>query len=136
MAASCYGVDDKGGEMKLMRFMFIIVPIFVGSQDVRDATFVQKDYDWLVENRQGCVLEIRENEINFEEQWMRFPATGVQMSSREDARIPIEALQPPFWAEVSFYGRDNRVFIRSIRFLMHMTYDEKGHTIGEYRNKE
>ncbi len=136
MAASCCGVDAKGGHMKLMRFIFIIVPIFIGSQNARDAALLQKDYDWLVENRQGCVLEIRKNEINFEEQWMRFPATGVQISSREDARIPIGVPQLPFWAEVSFYGKDNRVFIRSIRFLMQMTYDEAGHITGEFQEEE
>jgi len=122
--------------MKLMRFIFIIVPIFVGAQSVREATLLQKDYDWFVENRQGCVLEIRENEINFEEQWMRFSATGIQISSREDVRHSIGALQPPFWAEVSFYGTDRRVFIKSIRFLLQLTYDETGHIIGEYTDKE
>ena len=117
--------------MKLIRCMFIILPILVSAQSAQRAAISRIDCDWLVENRQGCVLAIRDNEINFEEQWMHYSPAGVIITSREHANVSIEALRPPFWAEVSFYGKGRNTYIISLRFLDQLKYDEAGHIVDE-----
>ncbi len=117
--------------MKLIRCIFIILPILMSAQSAQRAAISRTEHDWLVENRQGCVLGIRDNEINFEEQWMHYSPTGVTVTSREHATVSIEALRTPFWAEVSYYGKGLNTYIISLRFLDQLKYDEAGHIVDE-----
>lgn len=117
--------------MKLFRCMLIILPILMSAQSAQRAAVSKIDCDWLVENRQGCVLGIRDNEINFEEQWMRFSPTGVMVTSEEYAHVSLANLRTPFWAEVSYYGKGRTAYIISLRFLDQFTYDEAGHIVDE-----
>ena len=130
----------KEVEMKLIKYIFIILPVFLFAQrtdktpiagDVKTIV-VDDNYDWSVEAEQGCVLAINGDSINFEEQWMHFAPEGTAFISKENTTLSFESLEPPFWAEVSFCAKGSRIYVKSLRFLKQFEYDAEGYIIGDF----
>ena len=124
--------------MKYAKYLFIILlPMFIFAQqeEKTNTRSVVENYDWKVDNDQGCVLAIENGAVMFEEQWMHAPPSGITINDDAGTAITLSSLVAPFWAEVSYYGKDDKVYIQSIRFLKQFEYDSKGYVIGEYDEK-
>jgi hypothetical protein len=117
--------------MKLIKYIFIILPVFISAQEVDKAAIFTGNYDWYVKDVEGCVMAIGSDAINFEEQWMRFSPTGVPFMSRDNTQLSMAYLRAPFWAEVSYYKQGSFIYIASVRFLKQFRYDGTGQIMSE-----
>lgn len=118
--------------MRYIKYLcLIILPLLIFAQDTDDektAPFFTGDGDRSV-LRQGCVLAISGDSINFEERWVHPSPTGVVMSSEDGEVISFKELRPPFWAEVSYYRKGPRVYLKTLHFLKQLEYSAEGYII-------
>lgn len=110
-------------------YLILLLPLIIFAQtaDKSKADYLTEIHNWSVDGIQGCILEIKGNMINFEEQWMSLASKGVAFVSKNDIPITLEDLKPPFMAEVSYYSVKDKVYIKSLRFLKQLRYDNAGY---------
>ncbi len=110
-----------------MKYLYLIfLPLLIFAQDVdraERAAIPEATYDWSMEDREGCILEIRSDAINFEEQWMYLDPAGVAVSSTGGFELSLNELEPPFTARIFCYGIHGRTYIKSLTFQKQLVYD-------------
>jgi hypothetical protein len=116
--------------MKFVKYMLIILPMVIFAQETDMEALLTESYDWAVNDVQGIVLAVTPNEINFDEQWLRILPAGLGVESDHATPLTYAELRPPFWAEVSYFKRGQRVYISSLRFLKQLEYNDTGEIIG------
>ena len=116
-----------------MKYLYLILlPLLVFAQDVdkfEPESSTDVSCDWLIDGKQGIVLEIHRDAMNFDEQLMYFDPSGVAVSSNEGNKISLNELEAPFMAEIVCYGTGGRTYVKSVRFLKQFSYDATGYII-------
>jgi len=110
----------------------ILLPLLILAQSTKKILPIssEEEYDWSVSDKNGMVLRVSGDSIDYEEKWMHIPAQGVSITSKTNEPIQLENLRPPFEVIVSFYGKNGRVYIKSLQFLRQFAYDAEGMIIN------
>jgi hypothetical protein len=119
--------------MRIIYCLLLVLPLcaFAQSDDENSALLLQ-NFDWLVENSQGSVLAISGDSLNFDEKWMHVVRGVTTITAESESETTLEELRAPCWVEVSYFARGKRLYVRSLRFLRQLEYDEQGSIIGDH----
>ena len=125
--------------MKSIKYLgLFILPILVLAQADKRMTVPSSttQYDGSLDSLQGCVLEMKNGLINFEEAWMSPAPGGVVVIAEDSPKIrSVADLRAPFWAVISICWIGEKTYIKSIRMLQQFDYGSDGYVIGEYKGK-
>lgn len=115
--------------MKYAKYMLIILPLFVFAQEADMKALKTEHYDWALNDVPGIVLTVTPDSINFDEQWLNIPPTGLSIASNNATPHSYAQLRTPFRAEVSYVKTGSRLYVTSLRFIRQLEYNNNGEIV-------
>ena len=125
--------------MKSIKYLLILIlPMLIWAQDKKEIIVPSNltQYDGSMDSLQGCVLEMKDGLINFEESWMSLAPEGVKITVKDSPKLrSVADLRAPFWAVISTGWIGEKTYIKSIHMLQQFEYGSDGGIDGEYKEQ-
>jgi hypothetical protein len=115
--------------MKYLKYMLIIIPLFIVAQEADLKVLRTERYEWAVNDVPGIVIAMTPDSINFDEQWLHILPAGLSVASEEAMPRSYAQLRTPFAAEVSYAKSGSRLYITSMRFIKQLEYNDQNEIV-------